>query len=192
MGVVRRGIGIHACLRLRVPNCGFAAAWVEQDSNPELSRPPNTKGPLMGAFEFGGGERGIRTLEGLLTLTPLAGERFRPLSHLSVEGRIVLSEIPSVKWFSPPDELLGISVTFSSFLALNSLVDFFPVHCDVFGCIDPDSDLISLDPQDSDRDIAPDHYRLSSASRQNQHDFLLLPGGAPAPFLLRVVLPKLL
>lgn len=29
------------------------------------------------------GERGIRTLEGLLTLTPLAGERFRPLSHLS-------------------------------------------------------------------------------------------------------------
>jgi hypothetical protein len=31
-----------------------------------------------------GGEGGIRTLEGLLTLTPLAGERFRPLSHLSV------------------------------------------------------------------------------------------------------------
>ncbi len=33
-----------------------------------------------------GGERGIRTLEGLLTLTPLAGERFRPLSHLSVSS----------------------------------------------------------------------------------------------------------
>ena len=31
-----------------------------------------------------GGERGIRTLEGLLTLTPLAGERFQPLSHLSI------------------------------------------------------------------------------------------------------------
>ena len=30
-----------------------------------------------------GGERGIRTLDGLLTHTPLAGERFRPLSHLS-------------------------------------------------------------------------------------------------------------
>ncbi len=30
-----------------------------------------------------GGERGIRTLEGVLALTPLAGERFRPLSHLS-------------------------------------------------------------------------------------------------------------
>ena len=35
-------------------------------------------------FFCSGGERGIRTLEGLLTLTPLAGERFRPLSHLSV------------------------------------------------------------------------------------------------------------
>ncbi len=31
-----------------------------------------------------GGERGIRTLEGLLALTPLAGARLRPLGHLSV------------------------------------------------------------------------------------------------------------
>jgi hypothetical protein len=42
-----------------------------------------------------GGERGIRTLEGLLTLTPLAGERFRPLSHLSVcSGLIEQGRIP--------------------------------------------------------------------------------------------------
>jgi len=33
--------------------------------------------------ERSGGERGIRTLEGLLTLTPLAGVRLRPLGHLS-------------------------------------------------------------------------------------------------------------
>ena len=31
-----------------------------------------------------GGERGIRTLDGLLTHTPLAGERLQPLGHLSV------------------------------------------------------------------------------------------------------------
>ena len=30
-----------------------------------------------------GGERGIRTLDGLLTHTPLAGERLQPLGHLS-------------------------------------------------------------------------------------------------------------
>ena len=30
-----------------------------------------------------GGERGIRTLDGLLTHTPLAGVRLRPLGHLS-------------------------------------------------------------------------------------------------------------
>ena len=41
------------------------------------------KSPHKGGFLCSGGERGIRTLEGLLTLTPLAGERFRPLSHLS-------------------------------------------------------------------------------------------------------------
>ena len=31
-----------------------------------------------------GGERGIRTLDGLSTHTPLAGERLQPLGHLSV------------------------------------------------------------------------------------------------------------
>ena len=30
-----------------------------------------------------GGERGIRTLDTLLTYTPLAGERLQPLGHLS-------------------------------------------------------------------------------------------------------------
>src|SRR6478752_7035737 len=34
-----------------------------------------------------GGEGGIRTLEGLLALTPLAGVRLRPLGHLSA-GRL--------------------------------------------------------------------------------------------------------
>ena len=38
--------------------------------------------------ECNGGERGIRTLEGLLTLTPLAGVRLRPLGHLSVRLEI--------------------------------------------------------------------------------------------------------
>jgi hypothetical protein len=33
-----------------------------------------------------GGERGIRTLDGLLTHTPLAGERLQPLGHLSKTG----------------------------------------------------------------------------------------------------------
>ena len=30
-----------------------------------------------------GGDRGIRTLDTLLTYTPLAGERLRPLGHVS-------------------------------------------------------------------------------------------------------------
>ena len=43
------------------------------------------KGPAFGgAFCVYGGERGIRTLDGLLTHTPLAGERLQPLGHLSV------------------------------------------------------------------------------------------------------------
>ena len=34
-------------------------------------------------YETIGGEGGIRTLDGLLTHTPLAGERLQPLGHLS-------------------------------------------------------------------------------------------------------------
>ncbi len=40
------------------------------------------KRPRSGPFVFGG-ERGIRTLDGLLTHTPLAGARLQPLGHLS-------------------------------------------------------------------------------------------------------------
>src|SRR6516165_544818 len=43
-------------------------------------------------IEFGG-ERGIRTLEGLLTLTPLAGVRLRPLGHLSAAKGILLQRL---------------------------------------------------------------------------------------------------
>ena len=46
------------------------------------AHPHKHKSPFRGSCVYGG-EGGIRTLEGLLTLTPLAGERFRPLSHLS-------------------------------------------------------------------------------------------------------------
>ena len=38
------------------------------------------------SLKRGGGEEGIRTLDTLLTHTPLAGERLRPLGHLSICG----------------------------------------------------------------------------------------------------------
>ncbi len=72
-----RGMGAarpHWRLRRCVSRTGFCI-------QPSLGR--KTKRPREGVLLFSGGERGIRTLEGLLTLTPLAGERFRPLSHLS-------------------------------------------------------------------------------------------------------------
>ncbi len=47
---------------------------------------PSGRVSLCSAKRNTGGERGIRTLEGLLTLTPLAGVRLRPLGHLSAYG----------------------------------------------------------------------------------------------------------
>jgi hypothetical protein len=72
----RRPYGAPAASKPAPPVCrtGFCIL-------PSLGK--KNKRPRKGALYFSGGERGIRTLEGLLTLTPLAGERFRPLSHLS-------------------------------------------------------------------------------------------------------------
>jgi hypothetical protein len=42
-----------------------------------------------------GGERGIRTLDGLLAHTPLAGERLRPLGHLSSQSLRIITGIPT-------------------------------------------------------------------------------------------------
>ena len=44
---------------------------------------PGLRGRLLRVGRECGGERGIRTLDGLLTHTPLAGERLQPLGHLS-------------------------------------------------------------------------------------------------------------
>ena len=66
-----------------------------RDRIPYFSGPKKRRPPKGGLLFFGGGERGIRTLEGLLTLTPLAGERFRPLSHLS--------ELRALKFFRTPN-----------------------------------------------------------------------------------------
>ena len=49
-------------------------------------RPPETDVPNIIALHIGG-EGGIRTLDGLLTHTPLAGARLRPLGHLSGQDR---------------------------------------------------------------------------------------------------------
>ena len=58
-------------------------------SNPALVLIIKTKGKVKAPSLcfYIGGEGGIRTLEGLLTLTPLAGARLRPLGHLSGIGR---------------------------------------------------------------------------------------------------------
>ena len=49
-------------------------------------------------FTHSGGEGGIRTLDELLTHTPLAGERLQPLGHLSgnVNGALGGSRTPDL------------------------------------------------------------------------------------------------
>ncbi len=46
------------------------------------------KNPAYAGFGYGG-ERGIRTLDTLLTYTPLAGARLQPLGHLSSIGCLI-------------------------------------------------------------------------------------------------------
>ena len=60
---------------------------------------------LLNINNLNGGEGGIRTLDGRLTHTPLAGERLQPLGHLSVttlNSKLVDQRQSS---FSEPDPL---------------------------------------------------------------------------------------
>jgi hypothetical protein len=73
--------GRHGCRRHRPDRtsdaaltCNLAPTW-PQRAAPFASTDKHR--------EMCGGERGIRTLDGLLTHTPLAGVRLRPLGHLS-------------------------------------------------------------------------------------------------------------
>ena len=49
-----------------------------------LSEASNKTSPRDAGLVINGGEGGIRTLDTLLTHTPLAGERLQPLGHLSI------------------------------------------------------------------------------------------------------------
>ena len=69
-------------LRASGARCQMLRIW----SNLRFSSPlrnPNKKGALWAPFCLDGGEGGIRTLDTLLTYTPLAGERLQPLGHFS-------------------------------------------------------------------------------------------------------------
>src|SRR6185312_11939544 len=82
---------------------GFAT-----NTPPEHPRPGVTCGTKR---KNTGGERGIRTLEGLLTLTPLAGVRLRPLGHLSVLGKMLAAQM--LTRGSPPPAKKGAHDTSS-------------------------------------------------------------------------------
>ena len=55
-----------------------------------------TKGPVA-LFPKAGGERGIRTLDGILSHTPLAGARLRPLGHLSLQAQSARKDTCALK-----------------------------------------------------------------------------------------------
>ena len=57
--------------------------------SPKPLRPQLIYSPRRG-YILVGGERGIRTLDGLLTHTPLAGERLQPLGHLSKIHKLII------------------------------------------------------------------------------------------------------
>ena len=67
------------------------------------------------APEGSGGDEGIRTLDGLMTHTPLAGERLRPLGHVSERGT--------------SDSIMPLQALMRKNTADPHLLDFFTIIC---------------------------------------------------------------
>ncbi len=57
---------------------------------------------------------------------------------------------------------------------LDPLVNFLPVYRHLFGCRDPNPDLIAFDAEDSDLDVVTNLKRLSWSPCEYQHVSLIL------------------
>jgi hypothetical protein len=82
----------NTCLQSLTPQIMQTGTNPLQAPGFATTMPPGHRRPdasCRNVRECNGGERGIRTLEGLLTLTPLAGVRLRPLGHLSGHAPIL-------------------------------------------------------------------------------------------------------
>jgi hypothetical protein len=58
-------------------------------------------------------------------------------------------------------------------LALDALVDLFPMNCHILGCVDSNPDLVALYAQYSHRNFVADHHGLADTPSQYQHFELL-------------------
>ena len=90
------------------PRDGRASAQpsrITLENNEKIRPRPDGENAFAGAS---GGEDGIRTHETLLTPTPLAGERLRPLGHLS-DGFRLRGMLPQIKGFLVPVDELAAS-----------------------------------------------------------------------------------
>ena len=140
-----------------------------------------------------GGERGIRTLEGLLTLTPLAGVRLRPLGHLS-GGRN--HNDPESGWQrntqtgvsggqSLPRHASGLVRirTIGTLAVLDAFENFFAVNSHSLRRIDADADLIAFHTENRDGHVLAYDDRFTNSSRQNEH----IEGPPPSLFISQLV-----
>src|SRR5580698_2769102 len=91
--------------------------------------------------------------------------RSRSTHRRGASGRYVLGGLRLVR-----GDVLGL------LLALDALVDFFPMDGDVLGRVDADANLISLDPQNRDGHVVTDHDGFTDPSSENEH--------LPIPLLL--------
>ena len=115
------------------------------------SKASNKTNPRDAGLVINGGEGGIRTLDTLLTYTPLAGERLQPLGHFSESVQELF--------------LIGVSRC----CLFDAIENFLSVHRDFLWRLHAYPNLIPLDAQHGDGDVVSNHQGFTHSSRQNQH-----------------------
>jgi len=77
------------------------------------------------------------------------------------------------------------------FFALDALVDFFSVDCNLFRRVDPDTNLVTLHAQNGDSDVIANHHGFTDASCQNKHRLLLAFSSVDESQLGGIIMPPI-
>ena len=94
-------------------------------------------------------------------------------SETQAVGKSFRQPLPCTKGLATEGVSRRLVFVRSSQASLDTLIDLFAMHGNVFRCVDADSYLLAADAQDGDRDVITDVYAFTNFAGEYKHGLLL-------------------